>query len=77
MDAVAPAGFGELDSMAAAMRSSSRFMVSTISCAPGGNNQPRRWARIGAPRYVALALAAVVRDIPPWTPRANPRKSFL
>jgi hypothetical protein len=21
------------------------------------NNQPRRWARIGAPRYVALALA--------------------
>ena len=42
-----------------------------------GNNQPRRWARIGAPRYVALALAAVVRDIPPWTPRANPRKSFL
>jgi hypothetical protein len=33
-----------------------------------------RWARIGAPRYVALALAAVVRDIPPWTPRANPPK---
>ena len=34
-----------------------------------GNNQPRRWARIGAPRYVALALAAVLEDIPPWTPR--------
>ena len=33
-----------------------------------GNNQPRRWARIGAPRYVALALAAVFKDIPPWTP---------
>jgi hypothetical protein len=32
------------------------------------NNQPRRWARIGAPRYVALALAAVLQDIPPWTP---------
>jgi hypothetical protein len=27
-----------------------------------------RWARIGAPRYVALALAAVFKDIPPWTP---------
>jgi hypothetical protein len=27
-----------------------------------GNNQPRRWARIGAPRYVALALAAVLQD---------------
>jgi hypothetical protein len=35
-----------------------------------GNNQPRRWARIGAPRYVALALAAVLRGIPPWTPNA-------
>jgi hypothetical protein len=33
-----------------------------------GNNQPRRWARIGAPRFVALALAAVMQDIPPWTP---------
>jgi hypothetical protein len=33
-----------------------------------GNNQPRRWARIGAPRYVALALAAVLRGIPPWAP---------
>jgi len=33
-----------------------------------GNNQPRRWARIGAPRYVALAIAAVLEDIPPWTP---------
>ena len=33
-----------------------------------GNNQPRRWARIGAPRYVALALAAVLEDIPPWAP---------
>jgi hypothetical protein len=33
-----------------------------------GNNQPRRWARIGAPRYVALALAAVLQDIRPWTP---------
>jgi hypothetical protein len=32
------------------------------------NNQPRRWARIGAPRYVALALAAVLKNIPPWTP---------
>src|ERR1700731_3105450 len=36
-----------------------------------GNNQPRRWARIGAPRYVALALAAVLEDIPPWTPRRS------
>jgi hypothetical protein len=26
--------------------------------------QPRRWARIGAPRYVALALAAVLQNIP-------------
>jgi hypothetical protein len=33
-----------------------------------GNNQPRRWARIGAPRYVALALAAFLRGIPPWAP---------
>jgi hypothetical protein len=33
------------------------------------NNQPRRWARIGAPRYVALALAAVLKNIPPWTTR--------
>ena len=33
-----------------------------------GSNQPRRWGRIGAPRYVALALAAVLQDIPPWTP---------
>ena len=32
------------------------------------HRQPRRWARIGAPRYVALALAAVFKDIPPWTP---------
>jgi hypothetical protein len=32
------------------------------------NSQPRRWARIGAPRYVALALAAVLKNIPPWTP---------
>jgi hypothetical protein len=30
-----------------------------------GSNQPRRWARIGAPRYVALALAAVLQNIPP------------
>jgi hypothetical protein len=30
--------------------------------------QPRRWARIGAPRYVALTLAAVLKNIPPWTP---------
>jgi hypothetical protein len=40
------------------------------------NNQPRRWARIGAPRYVALALAAVLQDIPPWTPprrRSRPK----
>jgi hypothetical protein len=29
---------------------------------------------VGTPRYVALALAAVVRDIPRWTPRANPRR---
>ena len=33
-----------------------------------GNNQPRRWARIGAPRYVALAIAAVLEDI-----RSGPR----
>ena len=40
------------------------------------NNQPRRWARIGAPRYVALALAAVLQDIPSWTPprrRSRPK----
>ena len=33
----------------------------------------RRWARIGAPRYVALALAAVLKDIPPWKPAERPR----
>lgn len=32
-----------------------------------GNNQPGRWAKIGAPRYVALAIAAILQDIPPWT----------
>ena len=33
-----------------------------------GSNQPRRWSRIGAPRYVALALAAVLRGISPMVP---------
>ena len=33
-----------------------------------------RSARIGAPRYVALALAAVLRDIPPWTPPGRRRQ---
>jgi hypothetical protein len=42
-----------------------------------GNNQPRCWARIGAPRYVALALAAVLQDIPPWTPPQCRRASRM
>jgi hypothetical protein len=42
-----------------------------------GSNQPRRWARIGAPRYVALALAAVLDDIPPWTPPQSRRASRM
>jgi hypothetical protein len=33
-----------------------------------GSNQPRRWGRIGAPRYVALALSALLHDLPPWIP---------
>ena len=47
-----------------------------------GNNQPRCWARIGAPRYVALTLAAVLQGIPPWTPpkqrsSKSPSRLFL
>ena len=43
-------------------RSSWRFL------ARGGHSG--HWANVrgAAPRYVALALAAVFKDIPPWTP---------
>ena len=33
-----------------------------------GNNQARRWSAIGAPRYIALALTALLAGLPPWKP---------
>jgi hypothetical protein len=33
-----------------------------------GNNQARRWSAIGAPRYIALALTALIAGLPPWRP---------
>ena len=31
-------------------------------------NQPRRWCELGAPRYIALAITAILEDRPPWKP---------
>jgi hypothetical protein len=36
-----------------------------LECA---DNQTRRWSRLGAPRYIALALAAIRWNRPPWRP---------
>jgi hypothetical protein len=36
-----------------------------LECA---NNQGWRWREIGAPRYIALALAAILRNLKPWQP---------
>jgi len=43
-----------------------------------GNNQPRRWAREGAPLYIALALSALLAGLPPWRPSMTaPRGALL
>jgi hypothetical protein len=36
-----------------------------------GEHQPERWTKIGAPRYVALALTAILEGRPPWTPKGT------
>lgn len=40
-----------------------------------GNNQVWRWRTTGgAPRYVALAITALLEDLPPWKPPRTRRK---
>jgi hypothetical protein len=39
-----------------------------------GVNQPTRWKRNGAPKYIGLACAAVAVQLPPWAPPAPKRK---
>jgi hypothetical protein len=38
-----------------------------------GRNQIARWRTLGAPLYIALACAALDRDVPPWTARETQR----
>jgi hypothetical protein len=41
-----------------------------------GSNQAWRWSEHGAPKYIALALTALLEDRPPWKPdrRRQPQK---
>jgi len=36
-----------------------------------GKNQPARWSRLGAPRYIALAINALLKGVKPWKPRGR------
>jgi hypothetical protein len=38
-----------------------------------GNNQPARWSRDGCPKYVALAITALLHGLEPWPHRAKPK----
>lgn len=46
-------------------------LIKLLEC---GNNQMWRWREIGAPRYIALALTAILEDRLPWKPpKVKPR----
>jgi hypothetical protein len=62
-DGMTPQEFGAFADLMKRQGVSAAELCRLLGC---GNNQVRRWREGGASRYVALACAAILRDIQPW-----------